>query len=203
MNENCRDNRPPISPAQTEEDLRRIAGMISAVDFEDPPAGLIEAVMAQIRLKKPSFARRLARRLLRPVTFSPLRAAPLGLLLVFLVVAAWHLAIRTPTPSIKGGPEKGGKAVLFTLNMPGASKVELVGSFNRWKPGTLHMRWDEERKLWALFVELEKGRHAYAFLVDGKNLVSDPSALLGEEDGFGNRNSILVIEGENNHETSL
>ena len=52
-------------------------------------------------------------------------------------------------------------------------------------------------------MELEKGRHAYAFLVDGKRLVSDPAALLGEEDGFGNRNSILVIEGENNHETSL
>lgn len=203
MTENSHDKRPPLSPAEVEEDLRRIAGMISDVDFEDPPAGLIPAVMARIRPKRGSFTARLRHRLLRPITFSPLRALPLGILAALLALGGWHFATRAPAPPVKAALDKGGKPVLFTLSMPAASTVELVGSFNRWKPGTLHMQWDEQHKLWVLSLHLEKGRHAYAFLVDGKRLVPDPNALLGEDDGFGNRNSVLVIEGGNNHETSL
>lgn len=50
-------------------------------------------------------------------------------------------------------------------------------------------------------MELPMGRHEYAFLIDGERIVPDPGALLYHEDGFGNRNAVLILGG--NGETNI
>ncbi len=55
------------------------------------------------------------------------------------------------------------------------------------------MRWDDERNRWVLKVRLPMGRHEYAFLVNGEKVVPDPEAVLYEEDGFGQRNAVLLL----------
>ena len=55
------------------------------------------------------------------------------------------------------------------------------------------MRPRGEEDVWVLELRLPEGRHEYAFLVDGKMLVTDPSARFSQDDGFGNKNSILFV----------
>ena len=40
---------------------------------------------------------------------------------------------------------------------------------------------------------LRAGRYTYAFLLDGRLWVPDPTAPLAPEDGFGRRNSVVVV----------
>jgi 1,4-alpha-glucan branching enzyme len=87
--------------------------------------------------------------------------------------------------------------------MPGASRVELIGSFNQWRPGDFVMKWDESRKAWVVSLDLQKGRYEYAFLVDGVKVVPDPNALIYRDDDFGNKNSILIVERNNGHEAGI
>jgi 1,4-alpha-glucan branching enzyme len=101
------------------------------------------------------------------------------------------------------GAKKLQAAVTFTLNMPDASNVEVIGSFNQWTPNGFRMDWDERRGLWVLSVPLERGRYEYAFLVDGKTILPDPKAFMQQDDGFGNKNSILIIERDNGHEIRI
>lgn len=56
--------------------------------------------------------------------------------------------------------------VSFRLEPPRAHSVDLVGDFNRWKPGTLPLRKDGRR--WEIVVPLRPGFYKYRFLVDGR-----------------------------------
>ena len=42
-------------------------------------------------------------------------------------------------------------------------------------------------------VPLERGLHAYAFVIDGSDWAADPSAPLAPEASFGRRNSLVVV----------
>ena len=188
-----------------DRDLRRIAGMIANLPDREPPAEIIDSVMARIKPKKLGTLRALWRRMQVPMTFAPLRMVAASLALAFLAVLL--LVDRSPeqlsvtsVPQSANGSER---TVVFTLNMPGASRVELIGSFNRWKPGDSVMMWDETRKAWVLSLDLRKGRYEYAFLVDGEKVVPDPNALIYQNDGFGNKNSILIVERNNGHEAGI
>lgn len=190
-----------------DKDLRRIAGMIANLPDREPSGELIDSVMARIQPKKSSRLKVLWRRMSVPVALVPLRmvSAAASVALVLLVVIL--LADRGPEqasvgslPRAENGSER---TVVFTLNMPDASRVELIGSFNQWKPGDSVMTWDESRKAWILSLDLRKGRYEYAFLVDGEKVVPDPNALIYRDDGFGNKNSILIVERNNGHEAGI
>jgi len=59
------------------------------------------------------------------------------------------------------------------------------------------MWYSVEAGAWMLEAELPPGDHEYLFLVNGERLVPDPLAPLTRDDGFGNRNSIMFVVGEN------
>jgi hypothetical protein len=48
---------------------------------------------------------------------------------------------------------------------------------------------------------LPDGRYEYMFLVDGQKMIQDPEALIHQEDGFGNQNSVLVLRRKNGETT--
>jgi hypothetical protein len=80
--------------------------------------------------------------------------------------------------------------VQFRLEAPGASEVRLAGSFTGWEPRyALHRTGDGA---WTVLVPLSAGIHDYAFVVDGDEWVTDPSAPR-VDDGFGGENSRLAL----------
>ena len=81
----------------------------------------------------------------------------------------------------------------FKLHAPDAMDVELVGSFNRWCPGTIVLDGPDNNGQWTTTVELRKGRHEYMFLVDGKKWVTDPAVPIQRPDGFGRKNAVIEI----------
>ena len=189
------------------KDLRCIAGMVANIPDVEPPDKLIESVMGQIQPKKIVWWRRILHQLQIPFYVTPLKVVPFGASAAALIIVALIFLGRTPdvkdTAQTLMGAKKLRAAVTFTLNMPDASNVEVIGSFNQWMPNGFRMHWDERRGLWVLSVPLERGRYEYAFLVDGKTILPDPKAVMQQDDGFGNKNSILIIERNNGHETRI
>lgn len=190
-----------------DKDLRRIAAMIANLPDREPPGELIQSVMARIQPRKSSRLAILWRRMSVPVSFVPLRivsaAASLALVLLVVILLAGRGPDQTSVTSLPRAENGSERTVVFTLNMPDASRVELIGTFNQWKPGDSVMTWDESRKAWVLSLDLTKGRYEYAFLVDGEKVVPDPDALVYRDDGFGNKNSILIVERNNGHEAGI
>ena len=58
-----------------DKDLRRIAGMIASLPGREPPAEIIDSVMARIRPKKLGTLKALWRRMQVPLAIAPLRMA--------------------------------------------------------------------------------------------------------------------------------
>jgi Carbohydrate-binding module 48 (Isoamylase N-terminal domain) len=85
--------------------------------------------------------------------------------------------------------------VKFVLVAPQAARVSLVGDFNRWDPAATPMERTPTGGTWSVVVPLSAGRHEYAFVVDGKEWVPDPSAPLAPVDGLGAPNSVVLVRG--------
>lgn len=82
--------------------------------------------------------------------------------------------------------------VRFELVAPQARTVSVAGSFNGWRVGALPLSKSADG-LWAATVALPVGEHRYEFVVDGKQWVPDPTAHAQVDDGFGGRNSVIVV----------
>jgi 1,4-alpha-glucan branching enzyme len=72
-----------------------------------------------------------------------------------------------------------------------AGSVAVVGSFNGWSPAVNPMT--KRGEVWELTLSLLPGKYSYRFLVDQKKQVLDPSATGTEPDGYGGKNSVLVV----------
>jgi 1,4-alpha-glucan branching enzyme len=86
------------------------------------------------------------------------------------------------------------RLVQFVLSAPKASQVTVVGDFNEWDPAATPMV-RREGGAWTAAIPVSPGRHVYAFIVDGDRWVADPAAPMAPEDGFGIRNSVIVVGG--------
>jgi hypothetical protein len=85
--------------------------------------------------------------------------------------------------------------VKFVLVAPQAARVSLVGDFNRWDPAATPMERTPTGETWSVVIPLSAGRHEYAFVVDGKQWIPDPSAPLAPVDGLGAPNSVVLVRG--------
>lgn len=85
-------------------------------------------------------------------------------------------------------------SVRFTLEAPAASSVGLVGYFPDSPVGERTPMTREGNGLWAVTVRLRRdGVYSYSFLIDGRDLLPDPSAEEWVDDGFGGRDSLLRL----------
>ena len=82
--------------------------------------------------------------------------------------------------------------VKFVLYAPGAHRVSVAGTFNGWDTHATPLARAGTQGVWAATLSLPAGQHLYAFVVDGRRWVADPTAP-GVDDGFGRRNSILAV----------
>lgn len=195
-----------------ERDLRILGTLLAELPEDRPPRELMTGVMSRITPKQPSLKRRIMRRLTTPinVAVTPLRLAPVCAAAAALLLAFTFMSAGPDTPTMPtiatapSGQAAGHVPVTFTLQKPDASSVAVIGNFNQWTPTGYTMQYDNDKDLWRITVSLPQGRHIYGFLVDGNQVMPDPQALMKQDDGFGNQNSILIIdEGGNGHETAL
>lgn len=152
--------------------------------LKTPPAVSVEArVMAEIR------------QMVVPVTVRPVRVTRilpwLGLALAAGVAAVLFLPSRNPPGHLRASE---GMAQ-FVGQFPGARSVEVVGSFNNWSRGLLHLRDDDHDGIWHAAAVLPAGQHEYMFVIDGERWVTDPLAGRFVDDGFGagRENSVLIV----------
>lgn len=80
----------------------------------------------------------------------------------------------------------------FVLLQEGSTQVEITGSFTHWKKVALVPT--GAGGYWEITLPVTTGEHRYSFIVDGTQLLPDPSAATQEPDDFGAINSILNVE---------
>lgn len=102
--------------------------------------------------------------------------------------------------SFKGAQKKGGtmpriaetKPAEFKLYAPGAKKVVVAGSFNKWDTQKLLAKKDSKGS-WAAKVALKPGKHEYKFIVDGA-WINDPCCTSCVANSVGSHNCVLEVK---------
>jgi hypothetical protein len=124
----------------------------------------------------------------RPLHVSPLVGLAAAAALALIIVQPWR---QGATPS---QPPEGSATIYvqFVLEAPGASSVAVAGDFNGWTP-ELALSDPDGDGIWMGRIPLEPGLHQYMFVIDGSQWMTDPHAQRYADDGFGNRNAILVV----------
>lgn len=96
-------------------------------------------------------------------------------------------------------------AVRFVYEAPQAQHVSLCGNWDengwcgtkaagRFDQAVGAMQDDDKDGIWEVVVPLKPGRYLYKFAVDwGVRWEQDANNPLGEDDGFGGQNSVLVL----------
>jgi len=85
--------------------------------------------------------------------------------------------------------------VEFRFDPPGnPSAVFLAGDFNNWNPSGRAMSDPDGDGVFTAVVDLPPGRYQYKFVV-GSDWYEDPAATQSTPDGFGGKNSVIVVGG--------
>jgi hypothetical protein len=82
----------------------------------------------------------------------------------------------------------------FVLVAPAARSVAVVGDFNNWGLGDSALVATNNQGVWSVTARVPAGVHRYAFVVNGKQWMADPTALGSSGDDFGMPSSALVVE---------
>ena len=161
--------RPEAVPGTFDARLR------SAIDAEDR------------RASAPWLTRR------REVRLSPLAGLALAASFAGLVIlGTLGVTGRGAAPAVAAATTDTVHLVRFVLVNPTASQVALVGDFNGWQGASLERTGDPASGVWSVSLPLTAGRYEYAFVVDGKRWIADPS-LPTAHDEFGGEHSVLRL----------
>ncbi len=129
--------------------------------------------------------------------------------LIFLVSCSFTKLIKkrlAPPHPVKGG-------ILFQIEAPSAKLVTLAGDFpdNLWGgtassshhyDPTIDRLYDDGTHgdkvagdgIWSLIKPIKPGRYQYKFVIDKNTWITDPSALETVDDGYGGKNSVLIVK---------
>ncbi|NIR42825.1 MAG: hypothetical protein GWN99_03025 [Gemmatimonadetes bacterium] len=122
----------------------------------------------------------------RPVAISPLAGLAAAAVLALVLIRPWAEA---PEPASEGTTTV---HVQFILEAPSARTVAVAGDFTGWSPRLLLQDVDGDG-VWAGRFAVAPGVHQYMFVVDDARWVTDPQAERYVDDGFGQRNAVLVV----------
>lgn len=93
------------------------------------------------------------------------------------------------------GGERALKQVTFRFQpvISGVQNVFLAGTFNDWNDSKTRMTDDDGDGAYEVTLLLPVGRYQYKFVADG-SWITDESAAEFADDGFGGRNSVLIVD---------
>ncbi|MBM3255349.1 MAG: glycoside hydrolase family 13 [Candidatus Omnitrophica bacterium] len=86
----------------------------------------------------------------------------------------------------------GAKLTELKLYAPGAKKVSLAGSFNKWDTKALAGKKDSKGN-WTVKANLKPGKYEYKFFVDG-SWINDPRCNSCVTNSFGTQNCVLEVK---------
>jgi Glycogen recognition site of AMP-activated protein kinase len=132
----------------------------------------------------------------RAIQVSPLGLLAAGALAALVLVAGYLRPTNVSRVTAVIGPAariEPGQMVQFALAAPGASQVTLVGDFNGWDARATPLQLVGATGVWAVEVPLTRGRHEYAFVVDGREWRPDPTAPMAAANEYGPPNSVVTV----------
>jgi hypothetical protein len=189
---------------------RNMAELIANLEYKELPYDLTDKVMQDINPVAGSWWRHAISWLLTPRTIriSPLvPVSALASVIFLFIFLAGGLPIKLYTDfttdtryeqidqtMTSTSPEQQIINVVFTVHVNDAREVALIGSFNNWQGHKHKLTPSDEAGKWTISVPLEQGTHEYAFVVDGVRIIPDPVSLIYKDDGFGNLNSVILVE---------
>jgi hypothetical protein len=190
----AQDARRPVAV-----DSEAKARLMAAIRAEGAP-GSFEADTAEFKLYQPEP---------RGVTMSAGRLALLaaglvGIGILFgnkfgrdsLKIGQPPVVVANDPPSRLPATPATDTVVTFVFVTHDASRVSLVGDFNQWIADATPMKRIGNSNAWTVTVPLSVGRHTYSFHAvgaDGEKWLADPNAPATPDDGFGRRNSVVLV----------
>lgn len=188
-------------PAELRPEADRLGALLDAPREVGPaPAWIERRVMAALPDRQPGPIAALATWLVRPRT---IRVRPLTLgafaAAALAIVLLWP---ADPRPTASAGPAASTRAatddartyVQFVYVAQGARSVTVAGDFNGWNEEDFALRDPDGDGIWTGRLPLRPGLHQYMLVVDGE-WVADPLAERYVDDGFGNRNGLITVDG--------
>ena len=115
-----------------------------------------------------------------------------------LVVVGEGAAAASPPPAAPAAPAAKGAAPAVTAGgvvfrfTGAASTVHLAGEFNSWSTSADPLTKAVDGSF-TITKALAAGRYAYKFVLDGTNWKEDPNAAESVDDGYGGKNSVVVV----------
>lgn len=183
-------------PPDLREEESRLSELLEQVrDGRPVPATLRGDVMNAIHRLPRSRWQDVVSWFLRPrtVRFSPATASGL-VLATFLVILL--IPGRTPDAPPEGEATAAeGVMTRFVLIAPEASGVSLTGDWVGWDADGISLEELRGTGVWTADVSLPPGVHEYSFVIDGTEWRPDPLAGTQVDDGFGRRNSLVMVSG--------
>ncbi len=95
-----------------------------------------------------------------------------------------------PAPSLPVSTQDG---VRFAVVQPEATNVAVAGTFNQWSTSSHPLARGRSSGTWTALVRLAPGEHLFMYVVDGTQWLSPPAAEGYVDDGFGERNGVVVV----------
>ena len=172
-------------------DAERFERIIGALDRRPVrlPSTVRAAVMACIRSERSSTWARAWTWLAAP------RLSPLAAGLALAAGIAVLLLLRPEAPSGTSTQPAGTVTVPVRLVFvaPRAGRVAVTGDFASWDPQGIPLAGPHQDGIWTVELKLPPGLHHYVFIVDGSEWRPDPNAPSQVDDGFGQKNSVLLV----------
>jgi hypothetical protein len=141
------------------------------------------------------------RLVLPPIAAAALAAGLVGIGILggFAINRDGRQIVRPPKdvvafPRLPESSDSSVRVVKFVLTAPQANSVSLVGDFNGWDAAATPAKRNKDGS-WTMYVPLRPGRYEYTFVLDGAHLINDPAAPVAPDDGYGQKNSVVVIAG--------
>ena len=184
-----RDNLPE-SLREEAAAFERIVAALGRERVVLPPT-VRATVMARVRVAAGSPWRRAWRWATAP-RLSPLTAG---------LAAAAGIAMFVLWPSPEAGipsavRDAAGAVVVptrFVFLAPAAQQVAITGDWVHWDPEGIPMMRPQSDGAWVAEITVPPGLHQYIFIIDGREWRPDPNAVSQVDDGFGQRNSVLLV----------
>ena len=117
-----------------------------------------------------------------------------SLFYIFCILCLILLWISCTGPRrFRVGPVPESFGIRFRLFYPGAESVSIAGTFNDWNH-SVHFLSEDRAGYWSILLPLQKGRYQYMFVINYQTWIPDPEAEMMIDDGFGQKNSLLVVD---------
>jgi 1,4-alpha-glucan branching enzyme len=89
-----------------------------------------------------------------------------------------------------------GSKIAVTFEMPAEVEAEslcVAGDFNDWNTSATPLKRQKDKR-WAVTVNLAPGTYRYRYVVNSNTWQNDPEADRYEPSGFGENNSVVLVE---------